>query len=103
CRKLEFSSRFYQCFKCKAANRVYKHLRLNFFFISSSSRCCPKPFFSMKNACKAFSRFSNEQNTEHRMFLPSLSHIVMANSHLIPLPPLETKDLLMTIHTKFLM
>ncbi|CAI9604685.1 unnamed protein product [Staurois parvus] len=33
------------------------------------------------------------------MFLPSLSHIVMTNSHLRPLPPLEKKDMLMTIHT----
>ncbi|CAI9582314.1 unnamed protein product [Staurois parvus] len=53
----------------------------------------------MKNACKAFSRYSDEQNTEHRMFLPSLSHIVMTNSHRRPLQPLETKDMLMTIHT----
>ncbi|CAI9576185.1 unnamed protein product, partial [Staurois parvus] len=56
-------------------------------------------FFILKNACKAFSRYSNGQNTEHRMFLPSLSHIVMTNSHLRPLPSLETKDMLMTIHT----
>ncbi|CAI9574322.1 unnamed protein product [Staurois parvus] len=53
----------------------------------------------MKNACKAFSRCSNGQNTEHRMFLPSLSHIVMTISQLRPLPPLETKDTLMTIRT----
>ncbi|CAI9549499.1 unnamed protein product [Staurois parvus] len=53
----------------------------------------------MKNACKAFSRYSDGQNTEHRMFLPSLSHIGMTNSHLRPLPPLETKDMLMPIHT----
>ncbi|CAI9593727.1 unnamed protein product [Staurois parvus] len=53
----------------------------------------------MKNACKAFSRFSDGQNTEHRMFLPSLSHIVMTSSHLRPLPPLETKYMLMTIQT----
>ncbi|CAI9539749.1 unnamed protein product [Staurois parvus] len=53
----------------------------------------------MKNACTAFSRYSDGQNTENRMFLPSLSHIVMTNSHLRPLPPLETKDMLMTIHT----
>ncbi|CAI9586227.1 unnamed protein product, partial [Staurois parvus] len=53
----------------------------------------------MKTACKVFSRYSDGQNTEHRMFLPSLSHIVMTNSHLRPLPPLETKDMLMTIHT----
>ncbi|CAI9536162.1 unnamed protein product [Staurois parvus] len=46
-----------------------------------------------------FSRYSNGQNTELRMFLPSLSHIVMTNSHLRPLPPLETKDMLLTIHT----
>ncbi|CAI9572949.1 unnamed protein product [Staurois parvus] len=38
------------------------------------------------------------QNTEHRMLLPSLSHIVMTNAHPRPLPPLETKDMLMTIH-----
>ncbi|CAI9595496.1 unnamed protein product [Staurois parvus] len=43
--------------------------------------------------------FQGGQNTEHRMFPPSLSHIVMTNSHLRPLPPLETKDMLMTIHT----
>ncbi|CAI9557696.1 unnamed protein product [Staurois parvus] len=53
----------------------------------------------MKNACKTFSRYSDRQNTENRMFLPSLSHIVMTNSHLRPLPPLETKDMLMPIHT----
>ncbi|CAI9598230.1 unnamed protein product [Staurois parvus] len=53
----------------------------------------------MKNACKAFSRYLNGQNTEHRMFLPSSSHIVMTNSHTQTLPPLETKDMLMTIHT----
>ncbi|CAI9599366.1 unnamed protein product [Staurois parvus] len=53
----------------------------------------------MKNACKVFSRYSDGQNTENRMFLPSLSHIVMTNSHLRPLTPLETKDMLMTIHT----
>ncbi|CAI9539410.1 unnamed protein product [Staurois parvus] len=40
-----------------------------------------------------------DKNTEHRMFLPSLSHIVMTNSHFRLLPPLETKDMLMTIHT----
>ncbi|CAI9552301.1 unnamed protein product, partial [Staurois parvus] len=70
---------------------------LIFFSNSFSSRCCPEPFFIMKNACKAFSRYSNGQNIEHRMFLPSLSHIVMTNSHLRPLPPLESKDMLMTI------
>ncbi|CAI9612405.1 unnamed protein product, partial [Staurois parvus] len=32
CRKLAFSSRFYQRFKCKAANRVYKRLYLKNFF-----------------------------------------------------------------------
>ncbi|CAI9589695.1 unnamed protein product [Staurois parvus] len=53
----------------------------------------------MKNACKAFSRYSDGQNTDHRMFLPNLSHIVMTNSHLRPLPPLETKNMLMPIHT----
>ncbi|CAI9558189.1 unnamed protein product [Staurois parvus] len=53
----------------------------------------------MKNACKAFSKYSNGQNTEHRMFLPCLSHIVMTNSHLRLLPPLKTKDMLVTIHT----
>ncbi|CAI9580696.1 unnamed protein product [Staurois parvus] len=53
-----------------------------------------RTFFIMKNTCKAFSRYS-----ENRMFLPSLSHIVRTNSHLRPLPPLETKDMLMTIHT----
>ncbi|CAI9563253.1 unnamed protein product, partial [Staurois parvus] len=53
----------------------------------------------MKNVCKAFSRYSDGQNNEHRMFLPSLAHIVMTNSHLRPLPPLETKDMLKTIHT----
>ncbi|CAI9606017.1 unnamed protein product [Staurois parvus] len=53
----------------------------------------------MKNACKAFSKYSDRQNTENRMFLPSLSHIVMTNSYLRPLSPLETKDILMTIHT----
>ncbi|CAI9541299.1 unnamed protein product, partial [Staurois parvus] len=37
--------------------------------------------------------------TKHRMFLSSLSHIVMTYSYLRPLPPLETKDMLMTIHT----
>ncbi|CAI9556504.1 unnamed protein product [Staurois parvus] len=40
-----------------------------------------------------------QMDTEHRMFLSSFSHIVMTNSHLRPLPPLETKDMLMTIHT----
>ncbi|CAI9537176.1 unnamed protein product [Staurois parvus] len=55
----------------------------------------------MKNACKAFSRYSDGQNTENRMFLPNLSHIVMTDSHLRPLPPLETKDILMTIHTSY--
>ncbi|CAI9546978.1 unnamed protein product, partial [Staurois parvus] len=74
-------------------------LRLKLFFNSSSSRCCPEPFFIMKNACKVFSRYSNGQNTEHRMFLPSFSYIAMINSHLRPLPPLETKDMLMTIYT----
>ncbi|CAI9568692.1 unnamed protein product [Staurois parvus] len=53
----------------------------------------------MKNACKEFSVYSDGQNTEHRIFLPSLAHIVMTNSHLRPLPPLETKDMLMIIHT----
>ncbi|CAI9538705.1 unnamed protein product, partial [Staurois parvus] len=77
CRKLAFSSRFYQRFKCKAANHVYKRLRLKFFFNSSSSRCCPEPFFIMKNACKTFSKCSDGHNTENRMFLPSLSHIGM--------------------------
>ncbi|CAI9593928.1 unnamed protein product [Staurois parvus] len=81
------------------AHRVYKRLRLTFFFNSSSSQCCPESFFIMKNAWKAFSRYSDGQNTEHRMFLPSLSHIVMTNSHLRPLPPLETKRMLMHIHT----
>ncbi|CAI9610177.1 unnamed protein product, partial [Staurois parvus] len=76
-----------------------KCLHFNFFFFnSSSSECCPEPFFIMKNAGRAFSRYSNGQNTEHRMFLPSWSHIVMTNSHLRPLPPLKTKDMLMTIH-----
>ncbi|CAI9595359.1 unnamed protein product [Staurois parvus] len=32
------------------------------------------------------------------MFLPSLSHIVMF-THLRPLPSLEIKDMLMTIHS----
>ncbi|CAI9544438.1 unnamed protein product, partial [Staurois parvus] len=86
-------------FKRKVANRVSKHLRLNFFFNSLSSRCCPEPFFIMKNACKTFSRYSDGQNTKNRMFLPSLSHIVMTNSYLRPLLPLETKDMLMIIHT----
>ncbi|CAI9590728.1 unnamed protein product, partial [Staurois parvus] len=58
------------------ANRIYKCLLLKFFSNSSSSRCCLEPFFIMKNACKVVSRYSNGQNTEHRMFLPSLSHIV---------------------------
>ncbi|CAI9575464.1 unnamed protein product [Staurois parvus] len=58
-----------------------------------------RAFFIMINACKAFLRYSDGQNTENRMFLPSLSHTVMTNSHLRPLPPLETKDMLMTIHT----
>ncbi|CAI9559061.1 unnamed protein product, partial [Staurois parvus] len=98
-RKLEFSNPFYQCLKHKAANSIYKCLRLKHFINSYSSRCCPEPFFIMKNACKAFSRYSDGQNTKHRMFLPSLSHIIMTNSHLRPLPPLETKDMLMTIHT----
>ncbi|CAI9545605.1 unnamed protein product [Staurois parvus] len=53
----------------------------------------------MKNAFQVFSRYSDGQNTEHRIFLPSLSYIVMTNSYLRPLPPLETKDMLMTIHT----
>ncbi|CAI9614612.1 unnamed protein product [Staurois parvus] len=53
----------------------------------------------MKNACKVFLRYSDGQNTEHRMFLPSLLHIAMTHSHLRPLPPLEIKDMLMTIHT----
>ncbi|CAI9542167.1 unnamed protein product, partial [Staurois parvus] len=53
-RKLAFSSRFYQRFKLKTANHVYKRLRLEFFFNSFSSRCCPEPSFIMKNACKAF-------------------------------------------------
>ncbi|CAI9543950.1 unnamed protein product, partial [Staurois parvus] len=53
----------------------------------------------MKNVWKAFSRYSDGQNSENRMFLPSLSHIVRTNSHLRPLPPLKTKDMLMTIHT----
>ncbi|CAI9616802.1 unnamed protein product, partial [Staurois parvus] len=57
----------------------------------------------MKNACKAFSRYSDGQNTEHRMFLPSLSHIVMTNSHLRPLPPLETRYVNDFSHLKFLM
>ncbi|CAI9560981.1 unnamed protein product [Staurois parvus] len=69
------------------------------FFNSYSSQCCPEPFFIMKNASKAFSRYSNGENTEHRMFLPSLSHIVMTNSHHRSLSPLETKDMLMTSHT----
>ncbi|CAI9587956.1 unnamed protein product [Staurois parvus] len=38
-----------------ASNCVYKRLHLEFFFISSFSRCCPEPFFIMKNACQAFS------------------------------------------------
>ncbi|CAI9606728.1 unnamed protein product [Staurois parvus] len=53
----------------------------------------------MKNACKTFSRYSDGQNTENRMFLSSLLHIVMTNSYLRPLPLLETKYMLMTIHT----
>ncbi|CAI9606152.1 unnamed protein product, partial [Staurois parvus] len=77
----------------------HKRLHLKFFFNSSSSQCCPEPFFIMKNASKEFSRCSDGQNTEHRMFLPSWSHIVMTNSHVRPLPPLETKDMLMPIHT----
>ncbi|CAI9593629.1 unnamed protein product, partial [Staurois parvus] len=86
-------------FQLNAADRIYKRLRLKFFFNSSSSQCCPEPFFIMKNACKVFSRYSDGQNTEHRMFLPSLSHIVITNLHLRPLPPSETKDMLMPIHT----
>ncbi|CAI9560283.1 unnamed protein product, partial [Staurois parvus] len=31
CRKLALSSRFYQRFKRKMENRVYKHLHLKFF------------------------------------------------------------------------
>ncbi|CAI9540480.1 unnamed protein product, partial [Staurois parvus] len=92
-----FRHQFYQQFKHKVANCIYKRLRLNFFFNSSSSQCCLEPFFIMKNACKEFSRCSDGQNTEHRMFPPSLSHIVMTNSHLRPLPHSETKDMLMTI------
>ncbi|CAI9578111.1 unnamed protein product [Staurois parvus] len=53
----------------------------------------------MNNACKAFSRCSDGQNTAYRIFLPSLPHIAMTDSHLRPLPPLETKDMLMTSHT----
>ncbi|CAI9534746.1 unnamed protein product, partial [Staurois parvus] len=48
-------------------------------------------FFIMKSACKAFSRYSAGQNTVHRMFLPSLSHIVMNNSHLRPSHPWKQK------------
>ncbi|CAI9605469.1 unnamed protein product [Staurois parvus] len=35
----------------------------------------------------------------HEKCMQSLSHIVMTNSHLRPLPPLETKAMLMPIHT----
>ncbi|CAI9559368.1 unnamed protein product [Staurois parvus] len=45
----------------------------------------------MKNAWKAFSRYSDGQNTENRMFLPSLSRIIKTNSHLRPLPPWKQK------------
>ncbi|CAI9575886.1 unnamed protein product, partial [Staurois parvus] len=43
------------------ANCVYK--RLENVFNSSISRCCPEPFYIMKNACKAFSRYSNRPGT----------------------------------------
>ncbi|CAI9539723.1 unnamed protein product [Staurois parvus] len=49
-------------------------------------------FFIMKNACKVISRYSDGQNTEHRMFPPSLSHIVMTIYTSDLSHPLETKD-----------
>ncbi|CAI9565902.1 unnamed protein product [Staurois parvus] len=58
-----------------------------------------RAFFHHEKCMQSISRYSNGLNTEHRMFLPSFSHIVMTNSHLSPLPPLETKDMVMTIHT----
>ncbi|CAI9567807.1 unnamed protein product [Staurois parvus] len=48
-----------------ASNHVHKHLSLENFLNSSISRCCPKPFFIMKNACKAFSRYSNGPGTQY--------------------------------------
>ncbi|CAI9613435.1 unnamed protein product, partial [Staurois parvus] len=83
-----------KCFKSRLQAFVFK-----FFLNSSSSLCCPEPFFHHEKCMQTFSRYSDGQNTEHRMLLPSLSHIVMTASHLRPLPPLETKDMLMTIHT----
>ncbi|CAI9620682.1 unnamed protein product [Staurois parvus] len=53
----------------------------------------------MKNACKAFSRYSNGQNTEHRMFPPSLSHIIMPIHTLDLSHPWKQKICSMTIHT----
>ncbi|CAI9553402.1 unnamed protein product, partial [Staurois parvus] len=49
----------------KAPNHVYKRLRLEHFLNSFISRCCPEPFFIMKNACKAFSRYSNGPGTPY--------------------------------------
>ncbi|CAI9579707.1 unnamed protein product, partial [Staurois parvus] len=102
--KLAFRCRFYQRFKRKLANRIHKRLRLQFFFTLPVPNAVQSLFFIMKNACKVFSRYPNEQNTEHRMFLPSLSHIVMTHSHLRHLPPLETKGYVNDhSHLKFLM
>ncbi|CAI9558079.1 unnamed protein product [Staurois parvus] len=88
-------NRFYQCFKRKmrlnTANRVYKRLHFTFCFTLPVPSAVQSLFFIMKNACKEFSRCSDGQNTEHRMFLPSLSHIVMTKRYQTPSHPWKQK------------
>ncbi|CAI9575495.1 unnamed protein product, partial [Staurois parvus] len=60
-----------------AANRIYKCLRLEAFSNCSMSRCCPEPFFIIRNACKAFSMYSNGPSTPAQSVPVSLSHYIM--------------------------
>ncbi|CAI9549342.1 unnamed protein product, partial [Staurois parvus] len=52
-RKLAFSSRFYQRFKHEVANHVCKPFASEMFFNSSSSQCCPEPFFHYEKCMKS--------------------------------------------------